>query len=123
MSYIRIKKLEVSGPNRTTSSIEFGEKVTIIAGPSDTGKTCIYRCINYALGASNREENIPLDEQDGYDTIKLYVAIEDGVLIAANVQDKWYSLNKSSKLILYTTAIRSKDSFICLSPIDVCNLF
>ena len=80
MSYIRIKKLEVSGPNRTTSSIEFGEKVTIIAGPSDTGKTCIYRCINYALGASNREENIPLDEQDGYDTIKLYVAIEDGVL-------------------------------------------
>lgn len=81
MSFMKLKSLEVSGPNKTTSSIEFGEKVTIIAGPSDSGKTCIFKCINYVLGASNKDENIPLDEQDGYDTIKLEMLVDDGTLI------------------------------------------
>lgn len=40
MGYIKITKLEVSG-EKGTSSIEFGEHLTIIAGPSDTGKSYI----------------------------------------------------------------------------------
>ena len=80
MSFIKLKELIVSGPNVTTSSIEFGNKVTIISGPSDTGKSCIFKCINYVLGASNRKENIPLDLKDGYDTIKLIIETKEGII-------------------------------------------
>ena len=81
MSSIKIVRLDVSGPNKPLSTIEFGDKITIIAGPSDSGKTCIYKCINWVLGASHREENIPLDEQDGFDTIALTVDVGDGRLV------------------------------------------
>ena len=52
MGYIKITKLEVSG-EKGTSSIEFGEHLTIIAGPSDTGKSYIFKCIDYLFGADS----------------------------------------------------------------------
>ena len=80
MGYIKLKELIVSGENVTTSTIEFGSKVTIIAGPSDTGKSCIFRGIDYVLGASNKAENIPLDPVDGYDTITLVLETHKGII-------------------------------------------
>lgn len=80
MGYIKLKELIVSGENVTTSTIEFGPKLTIIAGPSDTGKSCIFRCIDYVLGASNKAENIPLDPVDGYDTITLVLETHKGII-------------------------------------------
>lgn len=80
MAYIKLKKLTVSGDNVVTSSIEFGNKLTIIAGPSDTGKTYIYKCIDYVLGAKNDEKHMPLDIQEGYNTIKLSISTNKGDL-------------------------------------------
>ena len=71
MAYIKLLKLTASGPDNRISTIEFAKKATIIAGPSDTGKTCIFKCIDYVLGASNEAKHEPFDEADGYTTINL----------------------------------------------------
>ena len=71
MANIRLKKLTVSGDNRIPSLIEFGDRLTVIAGPSDTGKSYIFKCIDYILGAENDAKHQPLDLQEGYDTIEL----------------------------------------------------
>ena len=47
-----IKKLTVSGPNKRDSEIVFGNRLTIIQGPSNTGKTMILNCIEYVLGGN-----------------------------------------------------------------------
>ena len=73
MSFIRLLRLDVSGPNDNFTELEFGDKATIIAGPSDSGKTCIFKCIDYVLGAKNDEEHSPFDKDDGYDTIRLLI--------------------------------------------------
>lgn len=56
----------------------FGKKLTIITGPSDTGKSCIYKCIDYILGAKNDDDHAPFDESDGYDTIQLIMSTSFG---------------------------------------------
>lgn len=73
MSFIKLLRLDVSGPNDHFTELEFGDKATIIAGPSDSGKTCIFKCIDYVLGAKNDEEHSPFDKDDGYDTIRLLI--------------------------------------------------
>lgn len=67
MSHLKIRKLSVFGPGKKTSIIEFGENLTIISGPSDTGKTYIFRCINYLFGAASKDLPFPIEL--GYDTL------------------------------------------------------
>lgn len=78
MGKIKLVELQVSGENVLTSSIKFGKKLTIISGPSDTGKTYIYKCIDYIFGAKNDAKKQPLDIQEGYDTIRLLINSEYG---------------------------------------------
>ena len=80
MAFIRIKSLTASGPNVETSTIIFGKKLTIIAGPSDTGKTCIYKCIDYIFGGNNDPSNLPFDEVDKYTTICLELETHKGLI-------------------------------------------
>lgn len=80
MAFIRIKSLTASGPNVETSTITFGKKLTIIAGPSDTGKTCIYKCIDYIFGGSNDASNLPFDETDKYNTISVEIETHKGLI-------------------------------------------
>ena len=78
MNHIKLIELTVSGPNVETSYIKFAKKLTIISGPSNVGKSCIYKCLDYALGAQNKNTELPLDPNDGYDTIKLKLENEHG---------------------------------------------
>jgi len=80
MNNIKLKSLTVSGENVKTSSIEFGEKLTIIAGPSNSGKSYIYKCIDFVFGARSDDKHKPLDLQEGYDTIELKISSEQGNL-------------------------------------------
>jgi len=73
MAYIKLLKLTATGPSDKISTIEFGKKATIIAGPSDTGKTCIFKCIDFVLGAKNDEDHAPFDEEDEYTTVNLLI--------------------------------------------------
>lgn len=73
MAYIKLLKLTATGPSDKISTIEFGKKATIIAGPSDSGKTCVFKCIDFVLGAKNDEDHAPFDEEDGYTTVNLLI--------------------------------------------------
>ena len=78
MAYLRLIKLTAIGPNDKISTIDFGKKVTIIAGPSDSGKSTIFKCIDYVLGAKNDDDHAPFDEEDGYTTINLIIGTPYG---------------------------------------------
>ena len=64
-----IEKIIVAGSGKTNSIIELSDSVNIIYGPSNTGKTCIVKCIDYIFG-SDRE---PIDTSTGYQYVKIIV--------------------------------------------------
>lgn len=81
MGRLKLLKLIVKGNSVCDSSIEFGSKLTIIAGPSDTGKTYIYRCISYIFGAASDKKHIPFDEDiEKYNTIVLETQTANGFI-------------------------------------------
>ncbi|MFL5844347.1 MAG: AAA family ATPase [Solirubrobacteraceae bacterium] len=65
----RLIKLRVVGPGRPVAEVEFGPTLTLITGHSDTGKSHILECIDYALGAGRAPQPIP--EMSGYDEVHL----------------------------------------------------
>ena len=69
-----IEKITIDGPGKTSSTIDLKCGVNIIYGPSNTGKSCIVRCIDYMFG-SDRE---PFDGATGYQTVKIIVKTEYG---------------------------------------------
>lgn len=72
-----IKKLVVSGPENEDAIITFAKGLTIISGPSNTGKSCVLRCIYYCFGGQEK----PFDASFGYTTIKLFIETADGDLV------------------------------------------
>ena len=74
MADFYINKLIVKGANKKDAVAEFDRGLTIISGPSNTGKTTILRCIDYIFGS----DNLPFAGATGYDTIMLFVSTEDG---------------------------------------------
>lgn len=67
-----IKKLKVVGDGKEDSEIVFERGLNVIHGPSNTGKSYIFQCIDYAFGAT-KIKNIP--ESIGYS--KIYVEIRN----------------------------------------------
>lgn len=74
MADFYINKLIVKGAGKKDAVSEFDRGLTIISGPSNTGKTTILRCIDYIFGS----DNLPFAGATGYDTIMLFVSTEDG---------------------------------------------
>lgn len=74
MADFYIEKLIVKGAGKKDAVAEFDKELTIISGPSNTGKTCILRCIDYIFGS----DNLPFASSTGYDTIILFVTTENG---------------------------------------------
>lgn len=72
-----IEKIIAKGKNKKDSVIELKPGVNIIYGPSNTGKTCIVRCMDYLFGSSN----IPIDSSTGYDCIIIKIITNNGSLI------------------------------------------
>ncbi|UOY94181.1 hypothetical protein MUG87_08805 [Ectobacillus sp. JY-23] len=71
-----IHKLIVTGDNVENVSIEFKKGLNIISGPSDTGKSYIFECINYMLGSSNEPKKIK--ESEGYSSVLLEIILYNG---------------------------------------------
>ena len=76
MGRIRLIKLEVIDTEGDISCIEFGPKLTIITGPSDTGKSWIMKCVSYALGDSEIPFTDPL-----YKTVRLTIDNGEGQIV------------------------------------------
>lgn len=58
-SGFQITRLALTGTGVPDATVSFGPGLSVISGPSDTGKTFIGECIDYALGASRRPSSIP----------------------------------------------------------------
>ena len=73
MNRIILKKLAVSGENKDDAILEFQMGLNVITGDSDTGKTYIFQCLNYILGAKMPPKEI--SEAKGYQKIALLFSI------------------------------------------------
>lgn len=80
-----LRRLAVTGPGLPVAELTFTRGLNVIAGPSDTGKSFIAQCIDYALGSGDMPEAIP--ETEGYKSVVL--AIE------SNADQRLYSLERS----------------------------
>lgn len=74
MYRLYLKCLLLTGNNKETARIDFTNGLNVISGPSDTGKTFIFQCLDYCLGASNNPKKIK--ETDGYTLLKLSFEID-----------------------------------------------
>lgn len=73
-SGITITRLTLTGQNVEEAEVEFSKGLNVIVGPSDTGKTFIAQCIDFATGAGSRPKEIP--EATSYS--KIWLEIEAG---------------------------------------------
>lgn len=73
---VYIEKIIVTGSGKMDSIVELKKGVNVIYGPSNTGKTCIVRCIDYVFGS----ERVPLDETTGYQYVKIIVKTQKGTI-------------------------------------------
>ncbi|MER8024360.1 ATP-binding protein [Glutamicibacter protophormiae] len=72
---IQLIHLTVVGKGLPPATIEFGEKLTVIHGASDTGKSHIFDLIRYAFGL-DKSINIP-EEGKGYQYVHLGLAVDN----------------------------------------------
>ncbi|OXM47975.1 AAA family ATPase [Amycolatopsis alba] len=75
MERLRLLHLTFIGPSVDPATVEFGPKLTLVRGPSDTGKSHIADSLDFMLGGSKLEE---LPEHEGYDQVLLGVQLPDG---------------------------------------------
>ena len=77
MSKFYIDSLIITGKDKKDSILEFSEGLNIVHGVSDTGKTCILKCIDFIFGGSDKT---PIPEIHGYDTVKVNIKTETGLV-------------------------------------------
>jgi len=75
MERLRLLHLTFIGPSVDPATVEFGPKLTLVRGPSDTGKSHIADTLDFMLGSSRLEE---IPEHDGYDQVLLGLRLPDG---------------------------------------------
>lgn len=67
MNEFYITKVLAKGNGKTDSFVELQPELNLIQGRSNTGKTCIIKCIDFCFGGKNK----PFDDSLGYTTIEL----------------------------------------------------
>lgn len=78
MSGIVLRKLSIIGEEREPASITFNKGLNLVSGPSNTGKSYIFDCINYMLGGSEKPEKFK--ENKGYTKALLEIESEKKIL-------------------------------------------
>lgn len=74
MSGFYIQSITAHGSGKSDAIVSFGHGLNIIQGYSDTGKTCIVKCIDFIFGSS---EN-PFDKSTGYSHVTMRIVTPDG---------------------------------------------
>jgi hypothetical protein len=80
-----LRRLALIGPGKVPAEVIFARGLNVIAGPSDTGKSFIAQCLDYALGGGDPPKEIP--EAEGYSSVVLE--------IETNSDQRVYSLERS----------------------------
>lgn len=84
MSEFYIEKVIARGLGKTDSVIELKNGLNIIQGRSNTGKTCVIKCIDFCFGGKAN----PFDDTLGYDTIVLSIHTGKGNIQISRQFDK-----------------------------------
>jgi hypothetical protein len=79
VSRLHLVHLTAVGNNVVPATIEFGDRLTVIHGASDTGKSHVFDLLNYAFGIAQTIE-LP-DEAKGYQYVHLGVRTADGNIV------------------------------------------
>lgn len=75
MSRLRLLHITLWGPNVPLSTVEFGTGLTLVRGPSDTGKSFMVEAIDFMLGRKSLKE---IPERNGYSTVLLGIELATG---------------------------------------------
>lgn len=70
-----ITELQLLSTKAQPATVSFSRGLNVITGPSNTGKTYIFQCINYMLGSSAKPKAIL--ESIEYDTVNLKILTND----------------------------------------------
>ena len=72
-----ISKVTATGTGKTPAVVEFNNGLNIICGVSDSGKTCVLKCIRFAMGITRN----PFDEgKTGYNGVNMEVVTSNGII-------------------------------------------
>ncbi|GAB2677531.1 ATP-binding protein [Saccharopolyspora gloriosae] len=74
MERLNLSHLTFIGPSVNPATVEFGPNLTLVRGPSDTGKSYIAETMNFMLGGKTLYK---IPEQEGYDAILLGIRLPD----------------------------------------------
>lgn len=69
------KELRLTGENKKDAFVQFKHGLNVISGPSNTGKTFIFDCLDFMLGSSDKLKAIP--EIKGYSNIFLEIEADN----------------------------------------------
>lgn len=61
-----IKELRITGTGMEDAAVVLEKGLNVINGPSNTGKSYIFKCIDYMFGADKLKE---IEESKGYENI------------------------------------------------------
>ncbi|SFU01570.1 hypothetical protein SAMN05660657_04744 [Geodermatophilus amargosae] len=75
MAQLKLTHLTFIGTSVEPAQVEFGPSVTIVRGPSDTGKSFIVDALDFMLGANALKE---IPEREAYSTVLLGLEMPDG---------------------------------------------
>lgn len=76
---IRLIQLSLSTQDGRRSAVTFSRGLNVVFGPSDTGKSFLFQCIDYMLGGGNAPKEIP--EAKGYTRVSLKLEGPSGVYL------------------------------------------
>lgn len=102
MKRITLLHLTFTGNNKEPASIDFGPSVTVIHGPSDTGKSFIVDAIDFVLGAGELKE---IPERKGYTRVLLGMELPNGERITLA-----RPVDGGNNVYLYQSCIRDESS-------------
>src|ERR1700680_2063127 len=71
-----IAEVRFRGKNVADAAVTFAPGLSVVAGPSNTGKSLIRAAINFVFGS--RDPMTTVDEAAGYDTVFVQVRTADG---------------------------------------------
>ena len=70
-----LRRLALTGPGKVAAEVRFARGLNVIGGPSDSGKSFIAQCLDYALGGGALPKEIP--EAEGYSSVDLEIEGND----------------------------------------------
>jgi hypothetical protein len=77
---MQLRELRLTGSSVPQASVRFDQGANVISGVSDTGKSFMFQCIDYALGAEKLDHQI--DEAAGYEYVLLELANKKGATLS-----------------------------------------